>query len=122
MQKHPEDIDVVTHEVMHIVQNDGRSTGPGWPTEGIADYVRYKFGIDNAGSKWTLPAYKSSQSYKNSYRITAQFFDWLENNGHAGIVKKLDAQLRDHTYTQHTWKDLTGKTLDELWDDYTKKQ
>lgn len=28
MQKHPEDIDVVTHEVMHIVQDYGRSTRP----------------------------------------------------------------------------------------------
>ena len=41
LKDHPEDIDVVTHEVMHIVQNYGRGGGPGWLTEGIADYVRY---------------------------------------------------------------------------------
>ncbi len=40
--RNPEDIDVVTHEVMHIVQDYGQSTGPGWLTEGIADYVRYQ--------------------------------------------------------------------------------
>lgn len=120
MIKHPEDIDVVTHEVMHIVQNYGRSTGPGWLTEGIADYVRYKYGVDNAGSKWALPEYKASQSYKNSYRVTARFLNWLENNGNKGIVKKLDKQMRDHTYTEYTWNDLTGKTLDELWVEYGK--
>src|SRR6202000_3023031 len=38
--KNPEDIDVVTHEVMHIVQNYGRNEVPGWLTEGIADYGR----------------------------------------------------------------------------------
>src|ERR1700748_1221978 len=32
---HPEDIDVVTHEVMHIVQSYGRGArGAGWLTEG----------------------------------------------------------------------------------------
>jgi hypothetical protein len=118
MQKHKEDIDVVTHEVMHIVQNYGRSGGPGWLTEGIADYARYKFGVNNEGAKWALPPYKAGQSYRNSYRITAAFFNWLETKQYAGLVKKVDAQLRDHTYTSSTWKDLTGKTLDELWADY----
>ncbi|MBA4140949.1 MAG: hypothetical protein H0X70_10720 [Segetibacter sp.] len=36
------------------------------------------------------------------------------------IVKKLDAQMRDHTYTEQTRKDLIEKTLDEPWADYTK--
>jgi len=78
MDKHPEDIDVVTHEVMHIVQNYGNSVGPGWLTEGIADYARYKFGVDNASAKWALPALKPEHHYKNSYRITAGFFNWIE--------------------------------------------
>jgi hypothetical protein len=118
MKKHPEDIDVVTHEVMHIVQNYGNSTGPGWLTEGIADYARFKFGVDNAGSKWALPGYKPGQSYTNSYRITAGFLDWLEKNKRKGIVKKLDREMRDHIYTDGTWQTLTSKTLDELWTEY----
>lgn len=120
MTNHPEDIDVVTHEVMHIVQNYGNSRGPGWLTEGIADYARYKFGVNNIKAKWALTEYKAGQSYTNSYRTTARFLNWLETSGHAGIVKTLDAQLRDHTYTAQTWKDITGKTLDELWADYIK--
>lgn len=120
MQNHPEDIDVVTHEVMHIVQNYGNSRGPGWLTEGIADYARYKFGVNNTKAKWALTEYKAGKSYTNSYRTTARFLNWLETSGHAGIVKTLDAQLRGHTYTEQTWKDVTGKTLDELWADYAK--
>lgn len=118
LKKHPEDIDVVTHEVMHIVQNYGNSKGPGWLTEGIADYARFKFGVDNAGSKWALPGYKDGQSYTNSYRITAGFLDWLEKNKRKGIVKKLDRELRAHTYSDSIWEHLTRKTLDQLWTEY----
>lgn len=118
MTKHPGDIDVVTHEVMHIVQNYGQSNGPGWLTEGIADYARYKFGVDNAGAKWSLPAFKATQNYENSYRITARFLVWVETSIKSGLVKDLDGQLREHTFTDDSWKNETGKTLDELWAAY----
>jgi hypothetical protein len=119
MKSHPKDIDVVTHEVMHIVQNYGHNNnGPGWLTEGIADYARFKFGVDNAGAKWTLPAYKSTQSYENSYRVTARFLVWVEKNIKPNLVKELDEQLREHTFTDDSWKKETGKTLDELWAAY----
>lgn len=120
MDKHPEDIDVVTHEVMHIVQDYGQSVGPGWLTEGIADFARYKFGIDNAGAKWALPALKPEHTYKNSYRITARFFAWIEKNVKAGTIKAVDASLRDHTYKPEIWAALTGRDLDALWADYVK--
>lgn len=116
-RKHPGDIDVVTHEVMHVVQNYGRGAGPGWLTEGIADYVRYKYGVDNAGAGWSLTAFKPEQNYKNAYRITARFLNHLEKN-HPGIVVKLDDAMRKHTYQENIWATLTGKTIDELWADY----
>ncbi|MBC7617168.1 MAG: secretory protein [Pedobacter sp.] len=120
MKTHPEDIDVVTHEVMHIVQNYGRSLGPGWLTEGIADFARYKFGVDNPGSKWTLPELKPTHHYKNSYRITARFFAWIENNVKSGTIQEIDKSLRERTYTAEIWKNKTGKDIDELWADYLK--
>jgi hypothetical protein len=118
MAKHPGDIDVVTHEVMHIVQNYGDTEGPGWLTEGIADYARNQFGVDNAGAKWTLPDYKAGQSYENSYRITARFLVWIERKVKAGTVKVLDKSLRDQTYTAGIWAKQTGKDLDTLWAQY----
>ncbi len=120
MDKHPEDIDVVTHEVMHIVQGYGKSVGPGWLTEGIADYARFKFGVDNAGAKWILPALKPEHHYQNSYRITARFFAWIEKNVKSGTIKAVDSSLRDHTYQPEIWTKLTGKDLDGLWTDYVK--
>lgn len=120
MMAHPADIDVVTHEVMHIVQAYGNSDGPVWLTEGIADYVRSQFGVNNPGAHWTLPDYKAGQNYTNSYRITARFFTWLEKKVKPGIIKNIDQELRSHTYTNDSWKKLTGKTLDELWNSYTE--
>jgi len=120
MKAHPTDIDVVTHETMHIVQGYGYSAGPVWLTEGIADYIRYKHGVDNVGSKWSLPDFNDQQSYTNSYRITARFFAWIEKNEKPGLIKQLDQELRAHTYNNGSWKTLTGKTIDELWTAYAQ--
>jgi hypothetical protein len=118
LHKRPEDIDVVTHEVMHIVQDYGESTGPGWLTEGIADYARYKFGVNNPAAKWALPVYKPTQKYTDAYRVTARFLVWIEEKIKAGVVKDFNKQLRLHTFTDNSWKTATGKTLDELWAEY----
>ncbi|MCD0490471.1 basic secretory family protein [Pedobacter sp. MC2016-14] len=120
LEKHPEDTDLLTHEVMHLVQAYPNGSGPGWLTEGIADYVRFKFGVDNKGAGWSLPAFKSSFSYTNSYRVTAGFLNWLEAE-HNGLVKSADKLLRAKTFTNDFWEKQTGKSLDSLWDDYAKQ-
>lgn len=116
-RKHPGDIDVVTHEAMHVVQAYPEYN-PGWLTEGIADYVRATMGVDNPGANWTLPEYNEKQSYKNAYRITARFLIWLEKHKNKDMVVKLDKAMRTNTYTDGIWKELTGKTVDELWSEY----
>lgn len=123
MTSHPGDIDVVTHEVMHIVQAYGNNSGmPGWLTEGIADYVRFAYGVDNAGAGWSMPDLKKEHSYKNSYRIAARFLVWMEQSGYHGIVKKLDKVGRNNTYNKGAiWKEITGKSLDEIWAEYANK-
>ena len=120
LKSHPEDIDVVTHEVMHIVQDYHSGDNPGWLTEGIADYVRYVYGVNNLKSQWTLPDYKPTQNYTNAYRVTARFLLWVEKHDHKDLVDKLDHALRAGTYHSDLWVKLTGKTLDQLWSDYGK--
>ena len=119
LQKHPEDIDVVTHEVMHIVQAYPNDAAPGWLTEGIADYARYVYGVNNQAGDWQLPAYKAGQNYTNSYRITARFLAWLTAHGHPKLVDALDRAARTQTYTPALWQQQTGQTLDQLWTAYT---
>jgi hypothetical protein len=118
-RKNPNDIDVVTHEVMHITQS--YPGGPGWVTEGIADYVRYTMGVANKEAGWELPAFSPAQHYDNAYRVTARFFVWLTKNVRPSIVKELDSAMRAGTYTDDIWKKLTGKTVDELWSMYAEK-
>lgn len=118
--KNPNDLDVVTHEVMHIVQNYGRSRVPGWVTEGIADYVRYKYGLYNKEANWTLPELKPEHRYTSSYRVTARFFAWLEERRDPQIVDKLDKAARTDRFYDNIWEELTGRSIDELWDDYRR--
>jgi len=120
IMKHPNDIDVVTHEVMHIAQDYGDTNGPGWLTEGIADYVRNEHGVANEAAKWRLPGYKANQNYDNAYRVTAGFLLWIETKVKKGTVKQLDSLMRNHTYSDAAWKNITGQTLDELWTGYSK--
>ncbi|WP_069660974.1 basic secretory protein-like protein [Arcticibacter eurypsychrophilus] len=120
-RKNPGDVDVVTHEVMHIVQSYPGGAGPGWITEGIADYVRLTMGVDNKGANWKVPEYTDKQSYTDAYRVTARFLYWLEKNKDKGLVKKLDHAMRSKKYTEDFWVKNTGKTVDQLWDEYSKK-
>ncbi|WDF70601.1 basic secretory protein-like protein [Sphingobacterium oryzagri] len=117
-KKNPGDIDIVTHEGMHLVQAYPGGAGPGWITEGIADYVRFVEGVDNAGAKWTLPELKPEHHYENAYRITARFFFWIETKVKKGTMVKLDKAMREKKYTETFWEQQTGKTLDALWDSY----
>jgi len=116
--QHPGDIDVVTHELMHVVQAYKGDDTPGWLVEGIADYVRARYGVDNPGAGWTMPEPKPEHQATTGYRVTARFLAWLETHGHAGIVRTLDGQLRDRTWSDASWVALTGQPLDALWAAY----
>jgi len=120
LKRQPEDIDVVTHEVMHIVQDYGGNRVPGWLTEGIADYVRYVYGVNNGKGNWKLPDYRPGQSYTNAYRVTARFLLWVEKNKDPKIVDKLDFAARANTYSPEMWSQLTNLSLDQLWEEYSK--
>ncbi|WP_316839505.1 basic secretory protein-like protein [Pedobacter gandavensis] len=118
LKAHPKDLDVVTHEAMHVVQDYGNSVGPGWLTEGIADFARNKFGVDNPAANWFLPKANPNQKYENGYGDVASFLVWLEKSSGKELAKTLSIQLTSHTYTDQSWKKLTGKSLDELWKAY----
>jgi predicted alpha-1,2-mannosidase len=116
--KNAEDLDAITHELMHLIQDYGYSNCPSWVTEGIADYVRAIYGINNVKSGWTMPDVKPTHNYINSYRITARFFIWITQKYTPDFITTLDQIIRQKKYTENTWKELTGKTVEELWKEY----
>ena len=87
MTAHPGDIDIVTHETMHIVQSYGNRSGmPGWLTEGIADYIRYAYGVDNKGAGWSLPKFSENRATRIATEL--QHGSCVaEASGNKGIVK-----------------------------------
>ena len=113
------DIDVVTHETMHLVQSY-RNGNPMWVTEGIADYARHKYGVDNKGSGWAMPNLQKNHKYTDAYRVTARFFVWLENRANRQLIRRLDTAMRDGKYAEAFWKEQTGHDLDTLWACYQK--
>lgn len=119
MNSNPKDIDVVTHECMHIIQGYNFDGTPGWATEGIADYVRYKLGVDNAGAGWSLGEYEPGQHYTDAYGVTARFLVWMELHYKSTFVKEYDAALRAGTFSDF-WTRTTGKSVETLWAEYTK--
>ena len=117
------DIDVIVHEGFHLVQAyKYNENTPGWLVEGIADYVREIYGVSNESSGWVLPKTldDNGNKYKASYRTTARFLLWIDLKVKKGIAEILDDKCRTGTYTEAVWKKETNKTVDELWDDYTK--
>ena len=119
LHKKPNDLDLMTHEIMHIIQAYPNDAGPGWLTEGIADYVRYKYGVNNEKAGWSLPEFSNKQEYTNSYRITARFLAWITQNYDKKFVYKIDGKMRSNTYSPELWQEYTGLTLDQLWRKYS---
>ena len=91
----------------------------GWLVEGIADYARNLYGLNNAAAGWSLGDYQTGQNYTDAYRVTARFLVWTEKR-YASSVKAFDKAMRDGTYTTaKTWpQQCGGNTIDQLWAQY----
>lgn len=114
LRKNPEDIGLLTHELTHAVQAYGRGV-PGWFTEGFADYTRKLYGPEKQPG-WELPKKLSARhKYTDSYRVTGRFLLWLDDK-HPGAVDQLHRKAQDREFDIALFKELTGQTLDELWE------
>jgi len=83
--------------------------------EGVADYVRwFNYEPQPTGTR-PNPA---RSKYTDSYRVTAGFLNYIVRNVNKDIVLQMNAAMRQGKYNPELWKQYTGKTVDELWDDY----
>jgi len=114
----------VIHELVHVVQNYGRagrtnpkpSRTPGWVVEGLADYVRwFLFEPQTGGAAVTARNFEHAR-YDGSYRISANFLDWVTRTRGRDLVCKLNAAAREGRYSDALWKEWTGDTLEALGD------
>ncbi len=114
-KSHPDDLGAMIHETCHCVQMyRGRRT-PGWLVEGIPDYVRFfKYEADSRATAQLRKLKPEQAKYDASYRTTAAFLNFVSEKYDKEFVRKLNAVIREGKYTETTWKDLTGKTVEEL--------
>jgi hypothetical protein len=103
----------------------GRNRGTGWLTEGISDYIRWflyepkSHGADAAYVQGRINSdAKKGQvfepKYNDSYRISANFLNFVTTKYDRHIVTKLNSALRQGQYYDDIWADITGKTLQQL--------
>ncbi|HLB72543.1 MAG TPA: family 16 glycoside hydrolase [Sedimentisphaerales bacterium] len=126
-QLHGEAKGAVVHELVHVVQDYGRSRRnpnatrtPGWLVEGIADYIRwFLFEPETYGAEVT-PANIHQARYDASYRVSANFLDWVARQYDKDIVTSLNAAARQGDYSEDLWKKHTERTLQELGDEWKK--
>jgi len=116
IEKHPEDIGLMVHELVHVVQ-DYPNGAEFWICEGIADYIRWAIYEGKEQDWFQRP--KEEGGYKQGYRVAGGFLLWIESNDGPGIVSKLNRALREGNYKPELFEEATGRTLDELWAAYT---
>ena len=106
---HPDDLGAMIHETVHVIQRYRSRNNPGWLVEGVADYVRFfkfepgKIGPINAGRPTTTTVIGSPPFLDLPGREVRQ-------------EPRSEAQQGDArgTYKEEMFKDMTGKTLPEL--------
>jgi hypothetical protein len=118
----------VVHELVHIAQNYGiarrtnpnPSQTPGWVVEGIADYIRwFLYEPQTRGAEITKRNIALAR-YDANYRISGNFINWVTNKYSGDLVQKLNAAAREGRYNEDLWKKFTGRTLQELGDEWRK--
>jgi RNA polymerase sigma factor (sigma-70 family) len=109
-QNRPDDYGALVHVMSYSVQNYNSRKNPRWLVAGIADYVRFfKYEPGKLG-----PIDPQRAKYQGSSRETAAFLAFLVKRYDSELVRKLNTLMRQGDYTDDIFKNLTGKTLDEL--------
>lgn len=112
----------IVHELVHVVQQYGRAPringrrnrAPGWLTEGIPDYIRwYLYEPESNGARITRRNLARA-NYDGSYRTSANFLHWIVEKNDVSVITKLNAALRDGTYTPELWEELTKSKVEDL--------
>ncbi|HTI69754.1 MAG TPA: family 16 glycoside hydrolase [Candidatus Limnocylindria bacterium] len=116
----------VVHELVHVVQQYGlarrnnpqAARNPGWLVEGLADYVRwFRYETNSHGAEVTAGNIGRVR-YNSSYRPTANFLNWVSVTYKSNLVQTLNAAMRQGKYSGDLWTAATGKTVEDLGDEW----
>lgn len=116
IKSHPGDYGCAIHELAHVVQNYPRYD-PVWLIEALADYVRFWMYEDVSRRPSPRPR---QVRVKDTYQRGAAFLAWLAKTYGEDIITNLSAAIRELRYKDELFKEYTGKTLEELTEDFRK--
>jgi hypothetical protein len=122
--QHPDDLGMVVHELVHVVQSyPGSRTKPGWLVEGIADYVRWwRYEPEYFATHGRPRIDPEKSKYTDSYRTTAYWLAWCSKKYDMGLVPALDKALRNREDPMPLFAKLTGKDADALWKEFLESK
>ena len=115
----------VVHEMCHVVQSYQQprqahsQPTPSWVTEGIADYIRWF--LFEPASKGAVIRDASQARHDASYRISANFLDWVVSTHDKDLLCQLNAAAREGRYSDEFWKTRSGKSVRELAEEWQKR-
>ena len=112
---------VVTHEMVHAFQHNGKSSCPGGLVEGIADYVRMKAGLGAAHwNPWPAGKRTRGEKWDEGYQKSAWFLEWVEDTvGGVGSIGRLNEAMRKEEWDDgKIWERVMGKSVKDCWKRY----
>ena len=121
-----EAIGSLVHELVHVVQQYGHARRanatrpPGWLVEGIPDYIRWYLYEPQSRGAEISPKNAATARYDASYRVSANFLNWVMGKYDKDIIKELNAALREGRYDNELWKSRTRHTIEELAEEWKK--
>ena len=111
---HPEDLGALVHVLSYAAQRYTRPGNPPWLVRGVADYVRFfKYEPDKL-----VPVDPTRARCDSDSRMTAAFLAHLVETYDEGAVRVLNQVMRDGEYGECIWEELTGKSLEELEEEW----
>ncbi len=110
-------VDLIVHELTHIVQEYQNTKTFSWLTEGIADYIAAEY---SEHKRSLIPKQYNGGSLYSGYLTTAGFLIWLEEDkDYTDIVMKLHRCMQEGKIQNETFEILTGQSLSDLWKEYS---
>ncbi|MBQ9551139.1 MAG: hypothetical protein IJU96_00080 [Clostridia bacterium] len=118
--KHPNDCDALIEGIaMAVMQHSESDKKPAWLINALKVYIRDEFALYKADSSLSLPKRYNGKSYESNSSSAAAFLKWVRDTQHVDIAERLNRQLRTiDGYQDIIWREATGKTLNQLWDEY----
>lgn len=103
---------ILYQAVTDIWQWDANGAAPKWWREGVSNYIRLIAGY--APANFAQPG--SGDSWEQGGDVTARFIQYV-NTITPGFVGLVNAKIKT-SWDIGYFKDITGKSVDDLWKDY----